>query len=249
MRLRSTAFLPEVRRRDSSENRVQEHLRNERSVELFRTPSEINQGLPSKAVVTPNSSIKVAVVRPPEGASSSVQLIAPNPTGDDIVIGDQKVALPYKEWLADLGGRTLFQRRTPPQSIPVDRPLPSLSPYQNPWANSAPGIPFRLRPPGSPRSIDRPGLACLLLRSSYSVKRFTCPALARTGHFMHVPSTTSWSPSQTCSSRVLIVSVNSVGALYMCCTDLLYWCIASGLTERAVLVAIAVCWLAEEEGG
>ena len=23
--------------------------------------------------------------------------------GDDIVIGDQKVALPYKEWLADLG--------------------------------------------------------------------------------------------------------------------------------------------------
>jgi hypothetical protein len=35
--------------------------------------------------------------------SSSVQLIAPNPTGDDIVIGDQKVALPYKEWLADLG--------------------------------------------------------------------------------------------------------------------------------------------------
>lgn len=33
----------------------------------------------------------------------SVQLIAPNPTGDDIVIGDQKVALPYKEWLADLG--------------------------------------------------------------------------------------------------------------------------------------------------
>lgn len=39
---------------------------------------------------------------------------------------------------------------------------------------------------------------------------------AMTGHFMHVPSTTSWSPSQTCSSsRVFIVFVNSVGALYM----------------------------------
>lgn len=24
-------------------------------------------------------------------------------TDDDLVIGDQKVALPYKEWLADLG--------------------------------------------------------------------------------------------------------------------------------------------------
>lgn len=41
----------------------------------------------------------------------------------------------------------LALRKAPPQSIPVDRPLPSLSPYQNPWANSAPGIPFRLRPP------------------------------------------------------------------------------------------------------
>lgn len=30
-----------------------------------------------------------------------VQLIAP--TGDDLVIGDWKVALPDKEWLADLG--------------------------------------------------------------------------------------------------------------------------------------------------
>uniref|UniRef100_A0A803ND50 Cytochrome c oxidase subunit 1 n=1 Tax=Chenopodium quinoa TaxID=63459 RepID=A0A803ND50_CHEQI len=39
----------------------------------------------------------------PTRKSSSVQLIAPNPTGDEIVIGDQKVALPYKEWLADLG--------------------------------------------------------------------------------------------------------------------------------------------------
>ncbi|KAL2942397.1 putative ATP synthase protein YMF19 [Bienertia sinuspersici] len=38
-----------------------------RSVELFRTPFEINQVLPSKAVVTPSSSIKVAIVRPPEG--------------------------------------------------------------------------------------------------------------------------------------------------------------------------------------
>ncbi len=34
---------------------------------FFPKAPEINQGLPSKAVVTPNSSIKVAVVRPPEG--------------------------------------------------------------------------------------------------------------------------------------------------------------------------------------
>lgn len=45
-----------------------------------------------------------------------------------------------------------------PGPIVPTSPLPSLSPYKNPWANSSPGIPFRLRPPGSPRSIDR--LAC-----------------------------------------------------------------------------------------
>lgn len=42
-------------------------------------------------------------VNPCQLITGLVKLIAPNPTDDDLVIGDQKVALPYKEWLADLG--------------------------------------------------------------------------------------------------------------------------------------------------